>query len=1266
MLEVALAVAVCATAVLGEFQCRPEMQQALHPLLLGSSSSSPALLQQRQIAAATTTAAPHGLPLDEPNGPACLDGTPYKFYFQASATGSSKWTISLAPGGWCYDEVDCLCRANTSLGTSTMNPPNMTLPCWNPNEDGTMDNDCNRIHMPYCDGASYSGFRPGNVSVPGMPGKSIHMRGIKNIDGVIQFALKHGMNKATELVITGGSAGGMATFLHADRFAAALPAGAKAWAAPVVGYFLDHSTYKRTSKGPYGGKPNTPGWSQPGGPNAANFTMWMKYVVKMQNITFSPDGRTGGGLTKACQAKHPSKPWLCFMSPHMQDVITTPFFMCVHFNPRSIVLILSFMPQLISLASWRCCAWLRRRCWCRFNSKYDEWQIENVLQTKWITKAEQAGVLQYGLDFLAALASVYTLPETKNGGVITSCMCHACPWPALKLEGKTAYEHFADWFYGKTTGVASMHINPSLPNGNGSLQGGAYTLCAAYPQSQPPPPPVPPSPAPGGGQIRHGCNLIGGFYESAPLALAECIAQCQAEGRCQGTTWKHTDASGGLKTPNCTGLAGQPCCYFQSKVQISGRGRNPNFDCFDKASLPPIPQPPVPPPPPLPPSPPPPSFSGDGVPPFYADPVFDAAHDPELVWHEGESCWWMIYLQNRYNSPYYDPAGSCPYCVYTDIGLASTPDAGKTWIYRGVAEGLDLPVALRNASDPSTRPPAAQSQQYGGATWWRPAVVRHGGLYHGFWVYNPDPGLAMRSSGLKIVHYTSRDLKQWEFAEVARNNPVAYDSVVFRAGPRKGRSAGNTWLLFSTRQGRNVSGSVAKPLQSANLYNWTECEDPAELIDIGEGPHVTGSKLNDATSTWNSYAWLNYEGGFVARSQNSGATWEMQNGTSPATSPPAGKLFVPASVAPHTHSFGGITDWGIAHQGPLIPQGDRMFVLYFSEFNTSPPEPERSEVNSKRSVLHLREVVATKKASQDGGDGTTWLTCNRSDTAFLQTLQLEPPEDASAAAAATTGVGGAAMATEAVAAATAVWYVALEEASVIALAELNRWHPGWYPHGNHTAATGCAQAVPLPHDCETAVYKEFRLAAGYYRELHSPTAEACVATCKAEPVSANCGAVVFKENQTAGGLGVECGAGFTCCYLITAAAAGAEPVGNCHLPCSGWDSWAFVGIKRGGGQPADPTRVPGYPPNFGKWRDPKIASRFVKHASKRGSGAATQWQLAIQTRHALTHQELKYEFDIAGNGTILEMRNVSIGSKGEPVTPLRQWRRIPPFHYGPI
>ena len=88
--------------------------------------------------------------------------------------------------------------------------------------------------------------------------------------------------------------------------------------------------------------------------------------------------------------------------------------------------------------------------------------------------------------------------------------------------------------------------------------------------------------------------------------------------------------------------------------------------------------------------------------PYYADPLFDAAHDAELVWHEGEQAWWMIYLQNRYNSPLADPPGSCPYCVYTDFGLASTPDGGRTWIYRGVADGVDVPAVYRNDSLPST------------------------------------------------------------------------------------------------------------------------------------------------------------------------------------------------------------------------------------------------------------------------------------------------------------------------------------------------------------------------------------------------------------------------------------------------------------------------------------------------------------------------------------------------------------------------------------
>ena len=310
---------------------------------------------------------------------------------------------------------------------------------------------------------------------------------------------------------------------------------------------------------------------------------------------------------------------------------------------------------------------------------------------------------------------------------------------------------------------------------------------------------------------------------------------------------------------------------------------------------------------------------------------------------------------------------------------------------------------------------------------------------------------------------------------------------------------------------------------SATLFNWTESEDPAELLNIGEGPHLTGSRLNDATSTWKEYAWMNWEGGGVARSKDQGASWELQVGPGGSASSRAGYLFVAGSS-------GGITDIGAAHQGPLVPQGEKMYVLYFSEFLTTPPSIEAKEVNNRRSMLHLREVVRT----DDG-----WLSCNRSDTTFLQTLKLAPPQDANV---------------KSNPAAPAVWYVALEEASVIALAELNRWHGGWYV----SEAASCAQSKPPPASCETGIYTGFRLAAGFYRELHTPSAQACVETCKAEAASARCGGMVFKENETAGGLGTNCGVGFTCCYLMTTDALGPNPVGNCPVPCKGWDSWAKV------------------------------------------------------------------------------------------------------------
>ena len=51
----------------------------------------------------------------------------------------------------------------------------------------------------------FKGFRKEVWPVPG--GGNLTFRGIKNFDATIEWALKHGLDKATEFALTGGSAG---------------------------------------------------------------------------------------------------------------------------------------------------------------------------------------------------------------------------------------------------------------------------------------------------------------------------------------------------------------------------------------------------------------------------------------------------------------------------------------------------------------------------------------------------------------------------------------------------------------------------------------------------------------------------------------------------------------------------------------------------------------------------------------------------------------------------------------------------------------------------------------------------------------------------------------------------------------------------------------------------------------------------------------------------------------------------------------------------
>ena len=105
----------------------------------------------------------------------------------------------------------------------------------------------NVVYAPYCDGGSWSGEREGAVPVPATataataaatatatataaaidaPLKAIYFRGRANMRAMVASLLSEGgLDLATDIIIDGGSAGGLTTLLHADYFKSLVVAG---------------------------------------------------------------------------------------------------------------------------------------------------------------------------------------------------------------------------------------------------------------------------------------------------------------------------------------------------------------------------------------------------------------------------------------------------------------------------------------------------------------------------------------------------------------------------------------------------------------------------------------------------------------------------------------------------------------------------------------------------------------------------------------------------------------------------------------------------------------------------------------------------------------------------------------------------------------------------------------------------------------------------------------------------------------------------------
>lgn len=115
--------------------------------------------------------------------------------------------------------------------------------------------DWNVVFVEYCDGSSFTGNRDAPVVVDGT---ELHFRGFAVLNAVVaDLCGSKGLSSATDVILSGTSAGGLATYIHAPHVAALLP-WANVVAMPDAGYFLDHpnihgvSTFRRSFQGAVG------------------------------------------------------------------------------------------------------------------------------------------------------------------------------------------------------------------------------------------------------------------------------------------------------------------------------------------------------------------------------------------------------------------------------------------------------------------------------------------------------------------------------------------------------------------------------------------------------------------------------------------------------------------------------------------------------------------------------------------------------------------------------------------------------------------------------------------------------------------------------------------------------------------------------------------------------------------------------------------------------------------------------------------------------
>ncbi|XP_074379197.1 pectin acetylesterase 5-like [Apium graveolens] len=334
-------------------------------------------------------------------GAFCLDGSLPGYHFQKGFGSSSRnWLLHIEGGGWCNTIASCSYRTTTALGSSKYMDHEVKF-------SGILSSDryenpdffsWNKVKIRYCDGASFAGSPETEIN----NGTKLFFRGQLIWEAVKDELLSLGLSNARQALLSGCSAGGLATLIHCDDFRDVLPKNAKVKCLSDAGFFLNEKDV------------------------AGNHTIQSYYheVVQLQGVSKS--------LNKDCVAKNdPSK---CLFPQEFTSSIKTPIFLV---NPSYDFW--QIQNILVPVSSDFQGDWFK----CRRN-------IHNC-------SPSQIAILQgFRNSLLKALNDFLQI----NGGVfINSCFIHCQTWMAEtwhgpaspKINNKTIAESVGEWYFNDKT-----------------------------------------------------------------------------------------------------------------------------------------------------------------------------------------------------------------------------------------------------------------------------------------------------------------------------------------------------------------------------------------------------------------------------------------------------------------------------------------------------------------------------------------------------------------------------------------------------------------------------------------------------------------------------------------------------------------------------------------------------------------------------------------------------------------------------------------------